>query len=90
MAQSTAWPRRRRGALSSRPRRACRETAPRGEFEKRQGGSGRGEASLAVEGGAWPAAGRRRTARRRRCDREGGDGGEGSSVNKSKFKIFIL
>ena len=81
---------RRRGASSGRPRRARRETAPRGRVEKRRGGSGSGEASLAVEGGVWPAARRRRTARRRRCDREGGDGGDGNLVNKMKFKNSSL
>ena len=80
----------RRGASSGRPRPAHRETAPRGGVEKRRGGSGSGEASLAVEGGAWPAARRRRTARRRRCDREGGDGGDGNLVNKMKFKNSSL
>ena len=45
----------RRGASSGRPRRARRETVPRGEVEKRRGGSGDGEAGLAGEGGAWPA-----------------------------------
>ena len=77
--------RRRRGASRGRPRRACRETAPRGGVEKCRGGSGSEESSLAGEGGAWPAARRRRTARRRRCDREGDDG-EGSSVNNAKFQ----
>ena len=48
--------RRRRGTSSGRPRHARRETAPRGRVEKRRGGSGSGEASLAGEGSTWPAA----------------------------------
>ena len=75
MAHSTAWPRRRHGALSSRPRRARRETAPRGEFEKRQGGSGSGRR-------VWLG----RTARGRRRD---GDERRGDGVATGKEEMVV-
>ena len=74
-----------------RPSSACaQEDGAAWGGREASGGSGSGEASLAGESGTWPAVRRRRTARRRRCDREGGDGGDGNLVNKMKFKNSSL
>ena len=81
----------RRGASSGRPRRARRETAPRGEVEKRRGGTGDGEAGLAGELGAWPAmpASSRRLHGVRGKTEEGEGWSEGNFVNRAKLKIFF-
>ena len=62
---------------------------PRGEVEKRRGGTGDGEAGLAGELGAWPAtpASSRRLHGVRGKTEEGEGWSEGNFVNRAKFKI---
>jgi len=65
VAHGTAWPRRRRGVSSGRPRHVRRKTAPRGEVEKRREDPGAGRR-------LWP--GRAARDRRRDGDERPGDG----------------
>ena len=79
--------RRRRGASSGHPRRACREVAPRGGAERlqenpRTGRAGGAARERRVADGEMTTPSRRET--------EEGDGGDGKLVNNSKFQNFIL